>query len=99
MTIAPVSAAVSVAKAQAVADVSGVQTQYTYSVKEQSAHSSATLNHAETEQVYDGITFTTVAEGDGLIMKVTAAETANSTAAETAMEITFDPLRVLYPSP
>ena len=81
------SVAIVVNKAQAVIDTSGVQTQYVYTGALQSVNSGAKLNHAECELKYSNNSFTTVAEGDGLQVKITAAETRNYLAAEATATI------------
>ena len=78
---------VTVNKAESVIDVSGVRTEYAYTGELQSVNSGATLNHSECAPVYANNHFTTVAEGDGLQVKISAAETANYLAAETAVTI------------
>ena len=77
---------ITVSKAKATIDVSGVATDYTYTGKLQTV-TGAKLNHAECELVYANNTFTTVAEGNGRVVKITAAETANYLAAEANVTI------------
>ncbi|MDO5324098.1 MAG: MBG domain-containing protein [Clostridia bacterium] len=78
---------VTVHKAKGEIDVSGMQTQYSYTGEMQFVDSGATLNHSECALVYSNNSFTTVAEGDGLTVKITAAETANYLAAEAEVTI------------
>ena len=96
---------ITVNKAEAKIDVSGVETEYTYTGKEQTV-TGAILNHNECELVYANNSFTTVVEGNGKVVKITAEETANYLAAEAAVEITVNPAKpgdaiypdVVYPS-
>lgn len=74
-------------RARAIIDVSGVQTHYTYTGMLQTVNSGAVLNHGETSLVYSNNTFTTVAEGDGLRVRIYAEQTANYEAAEAYVTI------------
>ena len=74
-------------RAQAVIDVSGVPTQYVYTGAEQTV-TGATLNHAETTLSYANHTFTDVPEGGKQTVTISAAETANYTSATATVEIT-----------
>ena len=78
---------VTVHKAQSAIDVSGVVVEYSYTGKMQIVDSGATLNHSECALIYSNNSFTTVAEGDGLTVKISAAETANYLAAEAEVTI------------
>ena len=78
---------VTVHKAQSAIDVSGVVTAYTYTGGKQIVDSGATLNHSECALIYSNNSFTTVAEGDGLTVKISAADTANHLAAEAEVTI------------
>ena len=94
---ATVTAAYEIKKAASVIDVSGVPTEYTYTGKEQTV-TGATLNHGETELVYTNNTFTTVAEGNGKTVTITAAESANYFGASATVTITVNKLKVDKPS-
>ena len=77
-----------IAKATASIDVSLVQTAYTYTGRLQTVDlSKAKLNHTETTIKHTGNTFTTVAEGDGKVITLTAKETANYTAAQATIKL------------
>ena len=78
---------VTVHKAQSTIDVSGVVVEYSYTGKMQIVDSGATLNHSECALIYSNNSFTTVAEGDGLTVKISAADTANHLAAEAEVTI------------
>lgn len=78
---------VTVHKAQSAIDVSGVVTEYTYTGEMQFVDGGATLNHSECALIYSNNSFTTVAEGDGLTVKISAEETANYLAAEAGVTI------------
>ena len=79
---------VTVAKAAAVIDVSGVNRTYTYTGKLQTVDlSKAKLNHAETTIDHTANTFTTVAEGNGKVITLTAEETANYTEAKASITL------------
>ncbi len=77
-------------RAAAVIDVSGVQTHYTYTGAQQTVDSGAVLNHSETQLVYSNNTFTTVAEGDGLRVRIDAAQTCNYEAGTAFVTITVE---------
>ena len=85
------SVTLKVNKAEAVIDVSGLQTEYTYTGEMQTVSTGVMLNHNEAELVYANNSFTTVAEGNGLKVKITAAETANYTAAEAEVTLAVKP--------
>ena len=78
-----------IVRADGVIDISGVQTVYTYTGEEQTV-SGAVLNHGETELVYSSNTFVTVAEGNGMVVTVSAAETENYTAVSVEIVITVN---------
>ena len=82
-----VSGAVTISKAASVIDVSGVPTEYTYTGKEQTV-TGATLNHKETKLEYSSNTFTTVAEGNGMSVTITAEESANYLGASETVIVT-----------
>ena len=94
---ATVTAAYEIKKAASVIDVSGVPTEYTYSGEEQTV-TGATLNHGETALVYSDNTFTTVEEGNGKTVTITAAESANYFGASETVTITVNKLKVIKPS-
>ena len=77
-------------RARAVIDMSGVQTHYLYTGSLQTVNSGAVLNHGETSLVYSNNTFTTVAEGNGLRVRIYAEQTANYEAAEAYVTITVE---------
>ena len=78
-----------IARADGIIDVSGVKTVYTYTGETQTV-TGAKLNHGETELVYSENTFVTVAEGNGMVVKVSAAETENYTAVSVEIVITVN---------
>ena len=78
-----------IARADGIIDVSGVKTVYTYTGETQTV-TGAKLNHGETELVYSLNTFVTVAEGNGMVVKVSAAETENYTAVSVDIVITVN---------
>ena len=78
-----------IVKADGVIDVSGVRTVYTYTGELQTV-TGAVLNHSETELVYSDNTFTTVSEGNGMVVTVSAAETENYTAVSVEIVITVN---------
>ena len=78
---------VTVNKAATVLDVSGVQTSYTYTGDLQTVNTGAKLNHSEAAPVYTNNTFTTVKEGDGLVVTITVPETANYLPAEATVTL------------
>ena len=94
---ATVTAAYEIKKAASVIDISGVATVYTYTGEEQTV-TGATLNHDETELVYSDNTFTTVAEGNGKTVTITAEESANYFGASETVTITVNKLKVDKPS-
>ena len=94
---ATVTADYKIKKAASVIDVSGVPTEYTYSGEEQTV-TGATLNHGETALVYSDNTFTTVAEGNGMTVTITARESANYFGASETVTITVNKLKVDKPS-
>ncbi len=81
---------ITVNKATAVIDVSGVQTVYTYNGSEQTVNSGATVNNTEQTVAYTNNKFTTVAEGNGLKVTVSVAESANYLAASATVTITVN---------
>lgn len=74
-------------RAEAFIDVSGVQTQYTYTGALQRVDSGAVLSHGESALVYSNNTFTTVSEGDGKTISVDAAMSCNYKAAHAEVTI------------
>lgn len=90
LTIVCEDAELVIERAEAVIDTSGVRTHYVYTGAEQTVEGGATLNHGETTLVYANNTFTTVAEGDGLRVRIYAAQTANYEAAEVYVTITVE---------
>lgn len=76
-------------KATSVIDKTGILTEYTFTGNVQTV-TGATLNHDETELVYEDNTFTTVAEGNALNVVIKAIETDNYKAAETSLTITVN---------
>ena len=94
---ATVTAAYEIKKAASVIDISGVATVYTYTGEEQTV-TGATLNHDETELVYSDNTFTTVEEGNGKTVTITARESANYFGASAKVTITVNKLKVIKPS-
>ena len=84
------SATLKINKATAVIDVSGVQTVYTYNGSEQTVNSGATVNNTEQTVAYTNNKFTTVAEGNGLKVTVSVAESANYLAASATVTITVN---------
>ena len=75
-------------RAAAFIDVSGVQTQYTYTGALQRVEGGAVLSHGESALVYSNNTFTTVSEGDGKVVSVDAAASCNYKAAHAEVTIT-----------
>jgi hypothetical protein len=63
-------------------DVSGVTSEYTYTGSLITVNSGATIDNHEQTIVYSNNTFTTVAEGNGKIVKVTAPQSDNYVKAE-----------------
>ena len=76
-------------KADSVIDVSEVATEYTYTGSLQTV-TGATLNHGEAELTYDNNTFTTVAEGNGMQVVISVADTANYKGTSTTVQITVN---------
>lgn len=76
-----------IARAESIIDVSGVETEYTYNGQMQTV-TGATLNHSETELVYANNTFTNVAEGNGITVTISAEQSANYNAASKTVQIT-----------
>ena len=74
-------------RAEAFIDVSGVQTQYTYTGALQRVDSGAVLSHGESALVYSNNAFTTVSEGDGKVVSVDAAMSCNYKAAHAEVTI------------
>ncbi len=87
---ASVTFSINVEKADAVIDPAGVNTEYVYTGSEQTVDSGATLNHGETELVYTNNTFTTVSEGDGMEVIITAPESENYKAASVTVTINVE---------
>lgn len=76
-----------IGRAAAFIDVSGVQTQYTYTGALQRVDSGAVLSHGESALVYSNNAFTTVSEGDGKVVSVDAAASCNYKAAHAEVTI------------
>ncbi len=76
-----------IGRAEAFIDVSGVQTQYTYTGALQRVDSGAALSHGESALVYSNNAFTTVSEGDGKTVSVDAAMSCNYKAAHAEVTI------------
>ena len=76
-----------IGRAAAFIDVSGVQTQYTYTGALQRVDSGAVLSHGESALVYSNNTFTSVSEGDGKVVSVDAAMSCNYKAAHAEVTI------------
>lgn len=76
-----------IGRAAAFIDVSGVQTQYTYTGALQRVDSGAVLSHGESALVYSNNTFTSVSEGDGKTVSVDAAMSCNYKAAHAEVTI------------
>lgn len=76
-----------IGRAAAFIDVSGVQTQYTYTGALQRVDSGAVLSHGESALVYSNNTFTSVSEGDGKTVSVDAAASCNYKAAHAEVTI------------
>ena len=87
---ASVTVTITVAKATPVLDVSGVKTDYVYTGEEQTIDSGATVDNDEQTIIYADNTFTTVAEGDGLTVKISVEESDNYLADEKEVQITVD---------
>lgn len=76
-----------IGRAAAFIDVSGVQTQYTYTGALQRVEGGAALSHGESALVYSNNTFTSVSEGDGKTVSVDAAMSCNYKAAHAEVTI------------
>ena len=85
---ANITVEMTIERAEAFIDVSGVQTQYTYTGALQRVDSGAVLSHGESALVYSNNTFTTVSEGDGKVVSVDAAMSCNYKAAHAEVTIT-----------
>lgn len=77
-------------KANSVINTDGVETVYTYTGGEQAVNSGATLNHNEAALKYGNNTFTTVAEGNGLEVVISVAESENYNGATAKVVITVN---------
>ena len=77
-------------KAQGEIDVTGVKTDYTYNGALQTVNNGATVNNSEQSIVYTNNTFTTVAEGNGLEVSITVAESTNYLAASATVTLTVN---------
>ncbi len=77
-----------IGRAEAFIDVSGVQTQYTYTGALQRVEGGAVLSHGESALVYSNNAFTAVSEGDGKVVSVDAAMSCNYKAAHAEVTIT-----------
>lgn len=77
-------------KADSVIDTENVVKTYTYTGELQTIDSGATLNHSEAELVYSNNTFTTVAEGNGMEVVISVADTANYNGTSTTVQITVN---------
>lgn len=84
---ANITVEMTIERAAAFIDVSGVQTQYTYTGALQRVDSGAVLSHGESALVYSNNTFTTVSEGDGKTVSVDAAMSCNYKAAHAEVTI------------
>ncbi|HIX50966.1 MAG TPA: hypothetical protein H9851_06800 [Candidatus Borkfalkia faecavium] len=85
---ANITVEMTIERAEAFIDVSGVQTQYTYTGALQRVEGGAVLSHGESALVYSNNTFTTVSEGDGKVVSVDAAASCNYKAAHAEVTIT-----------
>lgn len=84
-----VSADYQIKKADSVINTDDVATVYTYTGELQTV-TGATLNHSEAELVYSDNTFTTVAEGNDMVVTISVADTANYNGASTSFTITVN---------
>ena len=84
---ANIAVEMTIERAEAFIDVSGVQTQYTYTGALQRVEGGAALSHGESALVYSNNTFTTVSEGDGKVVSVDAAMSCNYKAAHAEVTI------------
>lgn len=85
---ANITVEMTIGRAAAFIDVSGVQTQYTYTGALQRVEGGAALSHGESALVYSNNTFTSVSEGDGKVVSVDAAMSCNYKAAHAEVTIT-----------
>lgn len=76
-------------KADSVIDTENVVKTYTYTGELQTV-TGATLNHDEAILEYSNNTFTTVAEGNGMEVVISVADTANYNGTSTAVQITVN---------
>ncbi|MDE7083183.1 MAG: MBG domain-containing protein, partial [Clostridia bacterium] len=79
-----------VSKATPTLDVTGVKTDYVYTGSLQTVDSGATVDNSEQTIVYTNNTFTTVADGDGLVVSITVAESANYFGDSQTVTLTVD---------
>lgn len=84
---ANITVEMTIERAEASIDVSGVQTQYTYTGALQRVEGGAVLSHGESALVYSNNTFTSVSEGDGKVVSVDAAMSCNYKAAHAEVTI------------
>lgn len=84
---ADIAVEMTIERAEAFIDVSGVQTQYTYTGALQRVEGGAALSHGESALVYSNNAFTTVSEGDGKVVSVDAAASCNYKAAHAEVTI------------
>ena len=85
----PWEATLTINKAAPNINVAGVKTQYAYTSYEQTVAGGASVNSSSEQTVkYANNIFTTVAEGNGLKVRVYVEESANYAAAEKEVEIT-----------
>lgn len=84
---ANITVEMTIERAAAFIDVSGVQTQYTYTGALQRVDGGAALSHGESALVYSNNTFTSVSEGDGKVVSVDAAASCNYKAAHAEVTI------------
>lgn len=84
---ADIAVEMTIERAEAFIDVSGVQTQYTYTGALQRVEGGAALSHGESALVYSNNTFTSVSEGDGKVVSVDAAMSCNYKAAHAEVTI------------
>lgn len=84
---ADIAVEMTIERAEAFIDVSGVQTQYTYTGALQRVEGGAVLSHGESALVYSNNTFTSVSEGDGKVVSVDAAMSCNYKAAHAEVTI------------
>ena len=84
---ANITVEMTIERAEAFIDVSGVQTQYTYTGALQRVEGGAVLSHGESALVYSNNAFTAVSEGDGKVVSVDAAASCNYKAAHAEVTI------------